>query len=458
MTRNRQLMNIKHNILIVDDDRDFRETLSGILRDNGYAPVTAATGKEAMERVRGAEIAVALIDLKLEDMSGLDVMKGIKECSPMTEGIFVTGYASRASAIDAVNLAAYSYVEKPFDVSQLLATIRMAIEKQKVAKALRESEERYRALFEGSRDAIYITTGDNQFVEFNQASLDLFGYTRAEITKMNLREIFPSPRDLRNLKKEIKHKGYVKDHEIKLRKSDGNQMACLITSTERLSNDGSIVEYQTIVRDVTEQTLNRRRLQETLETLRRNLNGTIQCVAQVTEKKDPYTAGHQRRVTDLASAIAQEMGLPEVQVEVIRMAGIIHDIGKISVPAEILNKPGRLNEIEFSLVEDHPGSGYDILKKIEWPFPIAEIVLQHHERVDGSGYPQGLSGKDILLEARILGVADVVESMASYRPYRPALGIDRALEEISKNRGVLYDTGVVDACLRVFREKGFEWG
>ena len=165
----------------------------------------------------------------------------------------------------------------------------------------------------------------------------------------------------------------------------------------------------------------------------------------------------ERRVTDLARVIARETGLPKVQVDTIRMAGIIHDIGKISVPAEILNKPGQLKETEFSLIKDHPRSGYDILKEIEWPCPIAKIVLQHHERVDGSGYPQGLSGKDILLEAKLLGVADVVESMSSHRPYRPALGLDRALEEISKNRGILYDTGVVDACLRVFREKGFEW-
>ena len=450
-------MNAKDNILIVDDDRDFRENLSGILRDEGYAPVTAATGKEALKRALEDEFAVALIDLRLEDMSGLDVMKGIKECSPMTEGIFVTGYASRTSAMDAVNLAAYGYVEKPFDVGQLLATIRMAIEKRRLGKALRESEERYRTLFEGSRDAIYITSGDNQFVEFNQASLDLFGYTRAEFMKMKPGEIYLNPGDLRKLKEEIRNKEYVKDYEVKLCKSDGEEMTCQITSTGRLANDGSIREYQTIVRDVTEKNLNQRRLQETLEMLRRNLNGVIQCVALVIEKKDPYTAGHQRRVTDLARTIAQDMGLTKGQRDAIRMAGSIHDIGKISIPAEILSKPGRLTETEFSLLKIHPRIGYDILKEIEWPYPIAEIVLQHHERMDGSGYPQCLSGEEIMMEARVLGVADVVEAMASNRPYRPALGIEKALEGISKNRDALYDPDVVDACLRVFKEKGFEW-
>jgi len=450
-------MQTKHNILIVDDDPDFRENLSGILRDEGYVPVTAATGKEAMERVREDEFAVALIDLRLEDMSGLDVMKEIKERSPMTEGILVTGYASQSTAIDAVKLAAYSYVEKPFNVGQLLETVRTAIEKQKIGKALRESEERYRTLFEGSRDAIYITSGDNRSVEFNQATLDLFGYTRAEIMKMKLREVFLNPGDLRSLEREIRDKGYVKDYEVKFRRSDGEQMTCLITSTGRLSDDGSIREYQTIVRDITEQTLNQRRLHETLAMLRRNLDGIVQCVALVIEKKDPYTAGHQRRVTDLARAIAQEMGLSESQKDAIRMAGIIHDIGKISIPAEILSKPGRLTETEFSLLKIHPRIGYDILKEIEWPYPIAEIVLQHHERMDGSGYPQCLSGEEIMMEARVLGVADVVEAMASNRPYRPALGIEKALEGISKNRDALYDPDVVDACLRVFKEKGFEW-
>jgi HD-GYP domain-containing protein (c-di-GMP phosphodiesterase class II) len=160
-------------------------------------------------------------------------------------------------------------------------------------------------------------------------------------------------------------------------------------------------------------------------------------------------------VSNLARAIGEEMGISEEQIDGIRMAGVIHDIGKMSVPAEILSKPGRLNELEYGMIETHPEIAYDILKTIEFPWPVAEIVLQHHERMNGAGYPQGLSGEDILLEARILGVADVVEAMASHRPYRSALGIDRALEEISQNRGVLYDSEVVDACLNLFTRKGF---
>jgi len=198
-------------------------------------------------------------------------------------------------------------------------------------------------------------------------------------------------------------------------------------------------------------------LQQSFERLRRAMEGTIQAIALTVEMRDPYTAGHQRRVTQLACAIAKEMHLSEEQIEGIHMTGVIHDIGKISVPAEILTKPGQLTENEFSLIKTHPKVGFDILKIIEFPWPIAKIVLQHHERMNGSGYPSGLSGEDILLEARILSVADVVEAMASYRPYRPALGIDRALEEISQNRGVLYDPEVVDACLKLFTEKRFQF-
>jgi putative nucleotidyltransferase with HDIG domain len=189
--------------------------------------------------------------------------------------------------------------------------------------------------------------------------------------------------------------------------------------------------------------------------LRRALEGTVYTLVSAIMMRDPYTGDHQRRVTQLACAIANEMGLPEEQTEGLRMAGLIHDLGKITVPAEILSKPGQLTELEYGLIKMHPRVGYDVLKEMDFPWPVAQIVLQHHERMDGSGYPQGLSGEEIILEAGILGVADVVEAMASHRPYRPARGINKALEEILRNRGILYDAGVVDACLKLFIEKGF---
>lgn len=209
-----------------------------------------------------------------------------------------------------------------------------------------------------------------------------------------------------------------------------------------------------------------------LEKIRKTLTGTVNALAVTVEMRDPYTAGHQLRVTQLACAIAVNIGLTQDQIEGLHVAGSLHDMGKILVPAEILNKPGSLTEMEvgqvkahpqaghdilMGLIKGHPQAGYDILKEIDFPWPVAQIVLQHHERLDGSGYPEGLKDSEIILEARILAVADVVEAMSSHRPYRPALGIDQALEEISAHKGTLYDTEVVDSCLKLFQGGTFEF-
>ena len=201
----------------------------------------------------------------------------------------------------------------------------------------------------------------------------------------------------------------------------------------------------------------RREHEVALEQTRDGLRDTVQAIATTVEMRDPYTAGHQRRVADLAAGIAGEMKLHHERVYAIHLAGIVHDLGKISIPAEILSKPGRLNNIEFSLVKQHPQIGYDILKDINFPWPIAQMVLQHHERIDGSGYPNGLKGDAILLEARILAVADVLEAMASHRPYRPGLGIEAAVKEIHTQRGTLYDADVVDAALRLVLEQHYQF-
>ncbi|MDP1997822.1 MAG: HD-GYP domain-containing protein, partial [Gallionella sp.] len=184
---------------------------------------------------------------------------------------------------------------------------------------------------------------------------------------------------------------------------------------------------------------------------------TVRAMAAIVDMRDPYTAGHQARVADLATAIAKQIGLPEEQVHGIHLAGTVHDLGKINVPAEILSKPGKITDIEYSLIKIHSQAGYDILKGINFPWPIAQMVLQHHERMDGSGYPQGLKGEAILIEARILAVADVVEAISAHRPYRPGLGIEVALEEITKNRGAFYDPQAVDACLTLFREQHYSF-
>jgi len=218
---------------------------------------------------------------------------------------------------------------------------------------------------------------------------------------------------------------------------------------------GKILYTEGLIEDITLRKSTEEKLQQSLERLKKAVNTTIQVLVSALEVRDPYTAGHQSRSANLACAIAGEMGLVEEKMEGIRMAGIIHDIGKLSIPVEILSKPTKLTDLEFSLIKEHSRSGFEMLKNVDSPWPLSEIVYQHHERVNGTGYPRNLKGDEILVEARILAVADVVEAMASHRPYRASLGIEAALEEIEKNKGILYDETVANACLRLFHGKGY---
>jgi PAS domain S-box-containing protein/putative nucleotidyltransferase with HDIG domain len=286
----------------------------------------------------------------------------------------------------------------------------------------------------------------NRIVDLNPAAQQLIGHTISELIGQPVGQVWPEW----SSQMEYDERG----KEVVLDKGDGQR-----TYDVRISSlvdwRGQIISRVVVLRDITERKQAEEELKQSFEKLQRIFEGTVHALASAVEMRDPYTAGHQRRVANLACAIAKEMGLSEEQISGLRMAGLIHDIGKISVPVQILSKRGGLNDLEFDMIKTHPQVGHDILKTIEFPWPVAQIVLQHHERMDGSGYPAGLSGEGILMEARILSVADVVEAMASHRPYRSALGVDKALEEISQNRGVLYDPEVVDACLKLFTEKGF---
>lgn len=224
---------------------------------------------------------------------------------------------------------------------------------------------------------------------------------------------------------------------------------------ENLDDSPAVAQAFRTIRAITARQPTKEELRQRVEGLQRTLEGMINVVAAMIEKRDTYKVGHHQRVTQLACAIATEMGLNKERIEGLRVTGILHDIGKIEVPLEILNKPSKLNAIEAAMVQIHPQVGYDLLRSVEFPWPVASILLQHHERMDGSGYPNGLVGKNILLEARILGIADVVEAMTSRRPHRPALGISNALGELVQNKGILYDPEAVEACVKLFTEKGF---
>ena len=331
-------------------------------------------------------------------------------------------------------------------------------ERMLAAAALTKSEEKYRSLVENAQEGIYQSAVG--YLTLNPALARMLGYDSPEEVMATItdlaRQLYVNPDDRKKLLEMVNEKGSITDFETEYYKKDGSRLWVSINMHAVRDGQGRILYYQGINQDITEKKKIEAERQENIERLRKSLGATINAMAVTVETRDPYTAGHQRRVADLARAIAMEMNLKSEQIDGVRMASMIHDIGKISIPSEILTKPTELTKLEFNLIKTHPDSGYNILKDIEFPWPIARIVLEHHERIDGSGYPNGLKGEQTLLESRIIAIADVVEAISSHRPYRAAQGLDVALAEISKNKGILYEPDIVDACLRLFREKNYK--
>jgi PAS domain S-box-containing protein/putative nucleotidyltransferase with HDIG domain len=311
-------------------------------------------------------------------------------------------------------------------------------------------------LLDLASEAIFMHDFSEQFIYVNRACTELTGYSKEELLGMKARQLdTPEYAAVRRTHiRKIMETG-AGTFEAPTRRKDGTpyyiEVHCKIIEV-----NGSKYVFNS-ARDITQRKEAEKALQQSYGKLQKTLDGFIGTIATMSETRDPYTAGHQRQVSKLAHAMAGEMQLEPNICESIRIAGVLHDIGKLSIPAEILSKPGKLSNAEFAIIKRHPEVGCDILKTIEFPWPICGIVSQHHERLDGTGYPVGLKGDDICLEAKILAVADVVEAMASHRPYRPSLGIDVALDEVVKNKGTKYDMDAVDACVRLVNQKGFSF-
>ncbi len=340
---------------------------------------------------------------------------------------------------------------------------------QKLATKYRHSEYKYkqlehenaklRKILKTTHHAIFISSASGKIVYTNPATEKLFGYKKGELIgkKPSIFNAGPVPvKVMKDVMKVLKKEGFWQG-EVHNKRKDGTEFTSYVRVCVFKNSKGKIINFLSAQDDVTEQNNVKHRLKDSVDKLQNVLEVTIHAIALTIEKRDLFTAGHQRRVAELASAIAKAMKLPEDRITGVYMAGLLHDIGKINVPAALLMKPAQLTELEFRLIKNHPKVAYDILKGIEFPWPIAKFSLQHHERMDGSGYPDGLKNKDIALESRILAVADVVEAMSSTRPYRPALGVDKALKEIFSKRGLLYDADVVDICIKLFNEKGFKF-
>jgi len=320
------------------------------------------------------------------------------------------------------------------------------------ALALQKAARRWRTTFDAIKDAVFLLNREGRIIQANQALADLvkkpfsriIGRPCGEVVHNTSKPIRDCPR-MRLMKTRQRETLLLPLQESWLKFSVGPILDAAGEVTGTVHN----------ISDITETIRADRKLRDSLEKLQRTLHGTVSALASVVETRDFYTSGHQQRVAQLASALALGMGFIAEAVKGMRVIGFLHDIGKIAIPAEVLSRPGKISAVEFDLIKCHHRAGFDILKTIEFPWPVAQAVHQHHERLDGSGYPLGLCDREIIPEARVLAVADVVEAMASHRPYRPALGIDRALKEITGNQGKLYDPTVVAACVRLFGEDGF---
>ncbi|MRR17883.1 MAG: PAS domain S-box protein [Deltaproteobacteria bacterium] len=459
-------MLIPLRVLMIEDSEDDALLLTRLLKKSGYEPSTerVQTAEDMISALSSRPWDILLCDYHLPGFSALDAIEILKKMNLDIPLIIVSGVIGEETALDCIHRGASDYIMKGnlarlgLAVKRALENKDMRVKRKQNEEALRVSEEKYRTILDSIGEGYYEVDLTGNFTFFNDALCRIWGYPKEEMMGLNNRT-YADPATARTLyevhKKvyETGRPGKLFDYEIISK--DRTKRVIQSSFTLLKDTDGKAIGFRGIVRDITELKLMDSERQKSLVQVRKSLEATIHAMAVTMESRDPYTAGHQKRVADLAQAIAQEMEVEPSRIEGLVMASTIHDLGKISIPAEILTKPAKLTDIEYEIVKPHAQSGYDILKDIDFPWPIARIILEHHERIDGSGYPRHLKGSDILLESKILTVADVVEAMASHRPYRPSLGIRLALDEIVRNRGVLYEPDIVDACLRLFNEKRF---
>lgn len=396
-------------------------------------------------------------DFMMPGFSGMEVIELTLEHAPNIPVIILTGSINEETAVECMKAGATDYVLKEH-ISRLPFAVKEALKRKKeeelrtsAERALEESERKFRLIAEKASDLIYRIElyPEQKFSYVSPSSTKLTGYTPEDhYANPNLGFELVHPDDREKLRDLLEH---VDGSPLVLRWIKKNRE---VVWAEQLNVpiydiDGRLIAIEGIARDVTER-------QKANEALKRAFNSVVSVLSDMLNLKDPYTQFHEKNVAKLALEIAERMDLDEFTIESIRVAAMVHDIGKINIPTEILSKPGKLSDIEFEMIKKHPETAYEILRKVDLPWPVADIVYQHHERLDGSGYPRHLKSDEILLEAKIIIVADVVEAMSSHRPYRAALGFEAAIEEIKKNAGVLYDAEIVQICTSIL-EEGFRF-
>lgn len=465
-------------ILAIDDRKDNLVALTALLANlmPGCEVMTALSGPEGVEKARTGQPDVILLDVQMPGMDGFETCRRLMadESTRSIPVVMITAIRTDSkSRVSGLEIGANAYLAKPIDSVELVSQIRVSLRVKAAEDALRqqrdsleqmveertrelrESAEHLQAIAAASPDADFVYDADGRFIEVNPVAVERYGYSRDEFLNMTLRDLC-APDLLDQLENHLRQA--LTDGlriEWRHRCKDGREIPVEV-AVKPFTLRGRPCAYGS-ARDISERKRAEEENKQSRKRLHKAFGATIQVIAGVVEGRDPYTAGHQKRVSALARAIAQKMGLSGERMQGLRVAAVIHDIGKVFVPAEFLSKPSKLTDLEFSLIKGHSQSGHEILEKVDFPWPIARIVLEHHERINGTGYPNALTGEKLLPESRILAVADVVEAISSHRPYRPALGIDAALEEIAGNRNILYDPQVVDACLELFRKEGYSF-
>jgi PAS domain S-box-containing protein len=498
---------MKKKVLIADDSSDNLYILKRLLEEEGLDVITAENGKDALNEALADPPDMIISDILMPVMDGYAFCRDCKSDEQLKHIPFVFYTATYTEPKDekfALDLGAERFILKPQDPDILMGMVKELLEEKRAVRPepirpfgeemeffrrhnevlfgkledkmlaleianqtlekkeeeIRRDEEFLDSIIENIPDMIFVKDAETlSFVKLNEAAERLLGVNRQDMIGKSDYDLFSKDQADFFVEKDrevLRNKQLVDIPEEPIQTRHLGERILHTKKIPIIESGGKEIYLLGISEDITERRQTEKELKQTLERLRKSLRGTIHAMSMMVETRDPYTSGHQRKVSSLAMAVAREMGLSEAVIDSIGMAGNIHDIGKMAIPSEILSKPGRLTDIEMTLIKVHPQTGYDILKDVELPHPIAEIVLQHHEREDGSGYPNGLKDGSILLEAKIVSIADVVEALASHRPYRPALGLEVALGEIEKNKGILYDGEAADACLRLFREKGFE--
>jgi putative nucleotidyltransferase with HDIG domain/PAS domain S-box-containing protein len=455
------------NVLSVEDSpRDF-ELIREKLTDAGYdlRMDRVETEKELVLALKNHAYDVILVDFKLPAFDAFTALRLAAEICPGVPVVCVSGTIGEETAIDLIKRGAVDYVLKDRPERLPLAVRRALVEaKEKAARQRAEAMLRFnnvllRTQQESSIDGIMVVDDNGSILSFNRRFMEMWDIppdvmeskSHARILELMADRLARPEQSASEEERLFQARDEASREELILK--DGRTFDRY--SAPMLDADGKNYGRVWYFRDISPRKHAEENISRMMKKLKKSLMATINIIMLTVETRDPYTSGHQKKVSSLAGSIAQEMGLWKDVVENIGLAGDIHDIGKMSVPAEILSKPSRLTDIEMSLIKNHAQAGYNILKDAGLPYPIAEIVLQHHERLDGSGYPRGLKGGEILLEAQIVSVADAVEAIASHRPYRPALGIKAALEELEGNKGALYNAKAAEVCRRLFMEKGY---